>query len=458
MSIDWAWVGALAWLFPAITIVLLGVVILVGRTPSERTLSGAVVGSLVASLIASMVAAGVVWGTGDVLLLHLGPWISTRDYQFEVSFLLDRLSTAMMFVVALLTALTAHFSVRYLHREPGFSRFFLLIGLFGAGMLLLASAGGLDLLFVGWELVGLTSALLVAFFYERPNAVRAALQVFATYRLCDLGLLVAAVLLHHHTGTTQFSVAFSANWLQHPSGVLAWGPSTGIGLCLLLAAMGKSAQFPVGSWLPRAMEGPTPSSALYYGAISVHAGVFLLLRAAPLLAASGLASMAVLTIGLLTALHATLVWRTQTDVKSALAYATMTHLGLMLVEIGLGWYQVAQGHLVAHAALRGFQLLRAPSALADALAIRDANGGSPLPRPALLSKFLPAAWVRRSHALALERFFLHVLKERTLLEPVLTIGTWLDARERWWLSTMNERMATLQNRLRGKRLRAVDKR
>ncbi len=212
---------------------------------------------------------------------------------------------------------------------------------------------------------------------------------------------------------------------------------TVLGLCLVLAAMGKSAQFPFSSWLPRAMEGPTPSSALFYGALSVHAGVYLLLRAAPLLAASPVVSVVLVGVGLVTAVHATLAWRVQTDVKSALAYGVLTQVGLIFAEVGLGLYRLALVHLVAHACLRCLQLLRAPSALREVLARRSALKAAQAPSAAMIHRALPGGLVRRLYRLALERFALEVLHESWAMRPLLWVGQWIDKAERYWVGALS---------------------
>ncbi|KYF86293.1 NADH dehydrogenase, partial [Sorangium cellulosum] len=365
--------AALAVLSPAVAFAALGAYLLLLRTPSERVVSGVVLSSLSLSLVAS----AVVWGSSVAapyafIPVDLGPWFEVSGYEFDVVLLVDRLSSTMMVLVSLIAIMAGRFSVAYLHREAGFARFFLLLALFSTGMLALVSAGSVDLLFAGWELVGATSVLLVAFFHERAAPARAALRVYVTYRLCDVGLLVGAVLMHELAGSAHFSQAFGGSaWPGHAAALGSSG-ATAIALCLFLASMGKSAQFPVGSWLPRAMEGPTPSSALFYGAISVHAGVYLMLRAAPLLERAPVASAVVACVGALTAVYGTMVGRVQADVKSALAHATMSQVGIMFVEIGLGYYWLALVHLCAHACLRCLQMLRAPSALRDAQEIRAA--------------------------------------------------------------------------------------
>ncbi len=432
------WIATTVPFWPLMAFVGLGVVMLVHRTPGERTVAWCVQGALGLSLLASVVTIiSMLVRHQDMLVVDVGPWFSAGSYTFEVSFLLDRLSVTMMGLASVITQLIGRFSVNYLHREPGFARFFLLLALFATGMLLLVEAGSIDLLFIGWEMVGLTSAMLIAFFQERTTPVRSGLKAFTIYRLCDVGLLLAVVLMHHWLGSAEWVEALGMRPWPGQEVSLAVVPATVLGLCLLLAAMGKSAQFPFSSWLPRAMEGPTPSSALFYGALSVHAGLYLLLRAAPLLDRSPVASMALVGVGLLTALHATLVWRVQTDVKSALAYAVLTQVGLMFVEVGLGWYRLALVHLVAHASLRCLQLLRAPSALREVQARHAASQGARPPRVAVAHHVLPGSLERRFYRLALERFALDVLHEQWALRPLLWVGTWIDRAERLWVGALS---------------------
>ncbi|WP_438031517.1 proton-conducting transporter transmembrane domain-containing protein [Sorangium sp. So ce204] len=271
---------ALDALSPAAAFAALGAYLLLLRTPSERVVSRVVLSTLALSLAASLaIWLSAVTAPYAVVPVALGRWFELGDHAFEVVLLVERLSATMMLLVSLIALLVGRFSVAYLHRKPGFARFFLLLALFSTGMLGLVSAGSVDLLFAGWELAGATSVLLVASFHEREAPPRAAVRVYITYRLCDIGLLGGAVLMHDVARSSQWGEVFGGSpW---PGGAASLGPgaATALALCLFLAAMGKSAQLPLGSWLPRAMEGPTPSSALFYGAISVHAGVYQLLRA-----------------------------------------------------------------------------------------------------------------------------------------------------------------------------------
>ncbi|HEX8435983.1 NADH-quinone oxidoreductase subunit L [Archangium sp.] len=432
------WIAAAVPLWPLVAFGVLGGVMLVHRAPSERTVVRWVLGALWLSLGCSVVtAASLALHPRDVLEVEVGQWFSAGDYTFRVSLLIDRLSATMMVLTSAITLLIGRFSVNYLHREPGFARFFLLLCLFTLGMLVLVESGSIDLLFVGWELVGLTSALLIAFFHERTTPVRSGLRAFTIYRLCDMGLLVGVVLLHHFTGTAEWAEAFGARAWPGEAVALGGVPATVLALCLTLGAMGKSAQLPFSSWLPRAMEGPTPSSALFYGALSVHAGVYLLLRVAPVLEHAPLARGVLVGVGLLTAVHATLVWRVQTDVKSSLAYGVLTQVGLLFAEVGLGLYTLALVHLVAHACLRCLQLLRAPSALREAQARRAALRAAKPPAVAVAHRVLSEGLLRRFYRLALERFALEVLHERWVMGPLLRLGQWSDKAERRWVGALS---------------------
>lgn len=412
---------------PALAFFFLGFAQLVGIPLTEKITRRVVAVSLSSSVAATALVGVLMLVTHQpAVRVVLGNWFEAGEYAFEVGFTIDPLSLAMMFLVTTLTGLIGRFSLPYLHREPGFQRFFTLLCLFATGMLVLTMATSIDLLFVGWELVGLTSALLVAFFQERDTPVNAGVRVFIVYRVCDIGLLVGAVLLHQAAATSEIQPGVSA--IAEHAHLPSLAPTL-LPLCFLLAAMGKSAQFPFGSWLPRAMEGPTPSSAIFYGALSVHAGVYLLIRAQPLFASSAIATTALIWVGATTALHGGLVARVQTDVKSALAFATMTQVGLMLVEIGLGLVTFAALHLVAHALLRTLQLLRAPSALRDARS--RVAAGVPLRHEGRLTP----AWIYR---LALDRFGLETLHERLIVVPLLSLGQLLDRVDRRWVRWVSE--------------------
>lgn len=379
------------------------------------------------SFLAAVILACGVWMEGKTHLYPWAVWFRSGEHVFVLSFLIDRLSTTMVLLTTLLCSLVGHFSATYLHAERGFLRFFLLLQTFAMGMLLLFLAGSVDLLFVGWELVGLTSVLLIMFFYERNAPVHNGIYTFVVYRICDIGLLAGMVFLHHFAHTTSFQhKVMSGHWI---SGMPHLAPehATWVALLFVFAAMGKSAQMPMGGWLPRAMEGPTPSSAIFYGGLSVHAGVYLLLRAKPLLEQSPWACTCLIIIGAVTAIQATLIGRMQTDIKNALAYATMTQVGLMFIEIGLQLDKIATVHLVGHACLRTWQFLRSPSILQEihqwrGTMDREFTPGSHLEA---LEQKLPGQWGNRLYIHALHRFYWEAFFRRFLIQPIHRLAIWL---------------------------------
>ena len=220
-----------------------------------------------------------------------GNWvvIPGEHFHFTLKFVFDRLSVPFVILTFVLVGTIGAFASRYLHRDAGFRRFFLLYAFFLLGMVVASLAGTIETLFLGWELVGLSSALLVAFFHERRAPVANGLRVWSVYRMADAAFLLAAVALHHLHGSGDFDGLMGAGpWPEGHVDVVQKSRADRWSL-LLIAAAGKSALVPFSGWLPRAMEGPTPSSAVFYGALSVHLGTFLLLRVSPLLEVSLLA-------------------------------------------------------------------------------------------------------------------------------------------------------------------------
>ncbi len=366
------------------------------------------------------------------LVVEIGEWFRCGSYAFHLSLLADRLSLPFAAFALALCGVVASFSHRYLHREPGYNRFFAMLALFAAGITLVILGGSIELVFAGWELVGVSSALLVAFFHERPLPVRNGLRTFVVYRTTDVGLVAAAVLLHHALGTGEFGAFVGSEAWPGGLSPLRGGTATAVALLLCLSAMGKCAQIPFSGWLPRAMEGPTPSSAIFYGALSVHAGAYLMLRVAPLLDRSPVAAALLVALGVATALHATFVGRVQTDIKSALAYASLTQVGIILAEIGLGLRWVAVAHILGHASVRSLQFLRAPSLLHDLHQVESAVGGH-LARTGLhLERAVPGGLQRRLYRMALERWRLDEALDFLVVEPFLALFRRLDALDRRW--------------------------
>lgn len=355
-------------------------------------------------------------------LLSYGAWFSDGESAFSLDFVADAPALGFALLAIGICGVVAAFSLRYLHREPGFYRYFVQFAMFALGMTLVALAGSIEVLFAGWELIGLSSVLLVAFFHDRPGPAANAMRVFTVYRVSDAAMLSAAVLLHHWAGSGGLPLVFSG------ASMVAIGPgrSLAIVLLLLLAVAGKSALLPLSGWLPRAMEGPTPSSAVYYGALSIHAGCFLLLRAEPLLTGLWIARLLAALAGGATAVYATVTARVQTDVKSSLSYAALTQVGIIVVEISLGWTTLAFLHIVGHACLRLLQFLGAPNVLHDVHELEDRVGGHVSPAEAgVLRTASPSMYL-----FALERGFVDGLMDRFVVRPLLVVAGWLDRVDR----------------------------
>ena len=401
-------------LAPGAVFALFSMLWLLGWEAPERHFTRVTAGvySLATAAVAwmawSMHAAGI-----ESVAVPLGDWFTVHNYHFPLVLLGDRLSIPFLALTVILVGLIGQFSATYLHRDPGFARFYILLHLFAFGALLVFSAGSFDLIIGGWELVGITSVLLISFFHYRLGPVDGAMRVFTVYRACDIGLITAAFAMQHYAHTSSFVAGMPR---------LTNGDATVVGLLLLFCAAGKSAQVPFSGWLPRAMEGPTPSSAIFYGAISVHAGAYLLLRAQPILAGSPVAAGAVVLIGLMTAVYGTVVGRTCADAKTSLAYAALAQVGVVFVEIGFGWTWVPVMHIVGHAMVRTLQFLRAPSMLHDYHQVQAAAGGDLERTGKHLESMFPQAvqlWVYR---LAMDRCHLDTILERGFVEPLLTLS------------------------------------
>jgi NAD(P)H-quinone oxidoreductase subunit 5 len=366
----------------------------------------------------------------DTRLLSYGAWSASHDGGIAIEFLVDRFSLGFAALSAAIAGIVSAFSNRYLHREAGYNRYFVLLAMFVTGMLLVALAGNVEVLFIGWEFVGLSSALLVAFFHARPAPVSNALRVFAVYRISDAAMLSAAVLLRHFAGTDSLSLLFSGTNAALAAN-LAEPNATIIAVLLIVAVAGKSALLPFSSWLPRAMEGPTPSSAVYYGSLSIHAGCFLLLRSGPLLEHAATARFLAGGLGAATAIFAGITTRVQSDVKSSLAYASLTQVGIIVVEIAIGWYTIAFLHITGHACFRLLQFLSAPNVLHDLHGMEDAIGSRPSPFRSRLEGIMSDDMRRRLFLVALERGFLDSILERCVVDPFARAARRLTRLDSW---------------------------
>ncbi|MCA9213129.1 MAG: oxidoreductase [Planctomycetales bacterium] len=427
-------------LSPAVLLAALGMTPLAGRKVSERTSAHLTEATIVVGLVSALAILVLMLATGRRHIpIELGNWvvIPEQHFHFHLKFVFDRLSVPFAILSFVLCGTIGAFTSRYLHREPGYNRFFLLFAVFLVGMIVSSLAGTIETLFFGWEFVGLSSALLVAFIQERVNPVRNGQRVWAIYRVADAAFLIAALALHHLTGAGDFEGLMGTGAWPDGQATISESHALFVGMLLLLAAAGKSALVPFSGWLPRAMEGPTPSSAIFYGALSVHLGAFLLLRVSPLLEVSLPLCIAVVLVGLVSAIFGALAARVQTDIKSALAFASLTQVGIIVAEIGCGLRYVALIHIIGHACLRTLQLLRAPTLLHDYHALENAIGGHLEHAPTIWSRLLPDRARALVYRVAMERGFLDAVLKECFVRPFLLLFRWCDGMERRWTDLLS---------------------
>lgn len=354
------------------------------------------------SVLLLLIADGLALATGTPGHLHLADWFASGSLRVPISFSVDALALSLASLAGLLLFLTQRFAVNYLHREAGFHRFFLGLSLFASGMLLILLAGNAALAFVGWELAGLSSWMLIGYAQDRPAATGNALRAFVTNRIGDAGFILGIGLAWIWLGSLEWPAVGEAGRLDTLNAAL-------LALGFVLAALAKSAQVPFAPWIARALEGPTPSSAIFYGAVMVHAGVYLLLRLEPLLTQSPAVLVLIALLGGLTAVYGWLAGYAQTDVKSGLMFATTTQVGLMFLWIGLGLFPLAAWHLALHAMFRAWQFLASPSYM------HMVRAAAPP----------PPAWLGRCPSLyraALQRFWLEPLAEWLLVRPTRSLA------------------------------------
>ncbi len=297
-------------------------------------------------------------------------FVDLPNFVLEIGVLIDPLTAIMLIVVTTVGACVEIYSVGYMHNDPRFSRFFAYLSLFLFSMLGLVVANNFFMIFIFWELVGLTSYLLIGFWFEKKSAADACKKAFITTRVGDLGFLVGLFIIGIYFGTFNYGGVFEIAG----SGMISAGILTAAAICVFCGAVGKSAQWPLHVWLPDAMEGPTPVSALIHAATMVAAGVYLVARAMPLFVTSGDASMVVAIIGLVTSFIAASIGLVQNDIKRILAYSTVSQLGYMIMALGLYGYDTFHAHhspgfyagtfhLYTHAFFKGLLFLGAGSVI-----------------------------------------------------------------------------------------------
>ena len=354
---------------------------------------------------------------------------AVNEFHLQMKFVFDRLSIPFAIMSFILCGVIGSFAVKYLHLERGYNRFFLYYSIFQLGMIWASIAGTIETLFFSWELVGLSSALLVAYYHDRPSPVQNGLRVWAVYRIADAAFLVAALTLHHLTGSGDFDVLVGAGDWPFGEASITENQALLVGTLLLIAAAGKSALVPFSGWLPRAMEGPTPSSAVFYGALSVHLGAFLLLRVSPVLESSIILSTMVVLLGLATMIFAAMATRVQSDVKSALSYASLLQVSIIVIEIGIGLRYIPLVHIIGHACVRTLQLVRAPSLLKDYNTLENALGDHLTSSPTLWQRWFSPATRERFYRFAWERGYLDSVLDDFFVSPFLRFFRWADRTE-----------------------------
>jgi NADH-quinone oxidoreductase subunit L len=349
------------WLVPAIPLAGAAITLFLGRRLGRAAGlvgSAAVIAAFALSLW-TLVDLVALFGDDRTAVSHVFEWIGVGAFRVAVDLRADPLSVTMLLVITGVGSLIHVYSIGYMDGDPRFGRFFAYMNLFVSFMLILVLADNFLLLYVGWEGVGLCSYLLIGFWHERPSAASAAKKAFITTRIGDTFFLVGIVLIYLRLGSLGFGDVLEASIVDaHPSGVF-----TIIALLLLAGAIGKSAQVPLHVWLPDAMEGPTPVSALIHAATMVTAGVYLVARTNVFFAASGVALTVVLVIGLVTALYAATAALGQDDIKRVLAYSTVSQLGFMFFALGLRQYGAAIFLLVTHAFYKALMFLAAGSVM-----------------------------------------------------------------------------------------------
>jgi NADH-quinone oxidoreductase subunit L len=361
-----SWLIAQLWLIPAVPMVASLVILGLGRSRRTDAAALAIIGQ-VAALALSIAAFLPTLQTRGFLAVHNFTWFTFGDQALRLGWVLDPLAAAMLLMITLVGLCIFVFSIGYMAADKNFTRFFAYLSFFSGAMLGVVIANSLLLLFVFWELVGLASYLLIGFWIDRPSAAAAAKKAFIVTRVGDIGFFLGLLWLYGGTGTTLFYD--NGNGCLENAGLLALGVSaTFVALLIFCGAVGKSGQVPLHVWLPDAMEGPTPVSALIHAATMVAAGVFLVARAYPLFSLGAIdgvtPSLTVVTsIGVITALMASLIALGQFDIKRILAYSTVSQLGLMMVSLGVGGVAAGIMHLIAHGFFKALLFLGAGSVI-----------------------------------------------------------------------------------------------
>ncbi len=408
-----------------IIIPLLGFLIsLIIPGTKEKALS--YVGALTAGLhLMAIGVFGIFWLLQHHITLDVkdAVLLKTASFEFFVDFCFDKVTAVFELVGAILTLLVTMYSRYYLHREKGYKRFFNTILFFYLGYNITVLSGNLETLFIGWEILGISSFLLIAFYRDRYLPVKNAIKVFSIYRIGDIGLILAIWMNHNlwHENITFLKLSNYEQVHEHLQNHSLIGVF--ISSMLLLAALVKSAQFPFSAWLPRAMEGPTPSTAIFYGSLSVHLGAFILLRTFPFWEYQTSVRIVIIILGAFTMIVSTATARVQSSVKSQIAYSSIAQIGIIFIEIALGFENLALFHLAGNAFLRTYQLLVSPSVVTYLIKDQFYNFN---PQQSILKRFVPKSIEYSLYILSIKEWNLDTLMSRFVWNPIKTASNRLD--------------------------------
>ena len=360
------WITNHIWLIPTIPLVASLLILAFGKSARRAAAAGAIIGQI-AALTMSIFAFVPTLHSHGFRSVQNFTWFTFGEQTLRIGFVLDPLAATMLLMITLVGLCIFIFSIGYMAEDKKFSRFFAYLSFFSGAMLGVVVANSLLLLFVFWELVGVASYLLIGFWIERPSAAAAAKKAFITTRIGDMGFFLGILWLYHQSGTLLFYDG--GRGCLEPVALSAIGSSvTLVALLIFCGAVGKSGQFPLHVWLPDAMEGPTPVSALIHAATMVAAGVFLVARVYPIFLVGAINGVTtsltvVVWIGVVTGLMAALIAVAQFDIKRILAYSTVSQLGLMMVSLGVGGVAAGIMHLLAHGFFKALLFLGAGSVI-----------------------------------------------------------------------------------------------
>src|ERR1041385_6215824 len=378
------------WLIPAVPFGLSVLILSLPKSGRKSAATLAVI-SQIAALALSIFAFAATLQTPGFRVARNFIWFTFGDQALRLGFVLDPLGAAMLVMIALVGLCIFVFSIGYMADDKNFTRFFAYLSFFSGAMLGVVIANSLLLFFMFWELVGLASYLLIGFWIERPSAAAAAKKAFITTRIGDMGFFLGMLWLYNRSGTLLFYDGHKG-CLESAGLVILGGSATFIALLIFFGAVGKSGQFPLHVWLPDAMEGPTPVSALIHAATMVAAGVFLVARVYPLFSLGAIDGVTpsltvVVWIGVITALMAALIAVAQADIKRILAYSTVSQLGLMMVSLGVGGVAAGILHLLAHGFFKALLFLGAGSVIHETQHEQDIR------KMGALRKLMPVTFV-----------------------------------------------------------------